>query len=329
MLEAIVQAEKSIYLEMYIFLDDTAASHNFIGKLQEKAREGVRVVIVADAFGSNALKKGVADSLRRAGAEFIFFSHWLRHIHRKVLIVDEKTAFIGGVNIGKRFREWHDLQLRLHGRIVGRLLKSFAYTYEMAGGKNAKVLNYRESRFTAKLRFWLVEHWPIRNVYSLRRHYVKKITQAEKRIQIVTPYFTPPRWLISLLDDAVRRGVEVEILIPRKVDWGIMNRLNYHYMHKLSSLGIKFYLAKGMNHAKLLIIDGKEGLLGSQNVDLLSFNINAEIGLFFREKKLLRELAAVFGEWKRDSSEFRASRYRRRLADYAIFTLLKILNPIL
>lgn len=329
MFDSIDQAKKSICIEMYIFLDDTATSHDFIGRLKQKALEGVHVVIVADAFGSKGLKVEVIHVLQNAGVEFIFFSHWLRHIHRKVLIVDKKIAFIGGVNIGKRFMDWHDLQLKLHGRIVKRILKSFAYTYEMAGGKDLKILNYGKSKATAKLKFWLVENFPVRNIYSLKSHYVEKITKAQKNIQIVTPYFTPPRWLISLLDDAVRRGVRVEIFIPREVDWRIMNRINHRYMYVMSGLGVKFYLAKNMNHAKLLIIDGEEGILGSQNVDLLSFGINSELGLFFRDKKLLRELADVVRGWKNDSIEFKAHHYKMKLGDYVILSLMKILHPIL
>ena len=216
MLQAIDSAQKSIYIEMYIFLDDTKRSHNFIGKLRAKARSGVQIIIVADAYGSKILKEEIARTIAKSGIEFIFFSHWLRHIHRKILIVDEKIAFIGGVNIGKRFKHWSDLQLELRGKIVKRLLKSFAYTYEMAGGKNKKILRYRERKFASKLRFWLIDHWPTKNIYTLKNHYVEKITGAQKSIQIATPYFTPPRWLISLLDGAIRRGVTVEILIPKE-----------------------------------------------------------------------------------------------------------------
>ena len=136
MFKTIDHAQKSIYLEMYTFLDDTMESHDFIGKIKQKASQGVEIVIVADAFGSNGLKKETAAKIRENGIEFIFFSHWLRHIHRKILIVDEKIAFIGGVNIGRSFMNWNDLQLRVHGKIVGKILRSFAYTYEMAGGKN-------------------------------------------------------------------------------------------------------------------------------------------------------------------------------------------------
>ncbi len=335
MIDAIDHAKKSIYMEMYIFLDDNEKNHAFIGKLKQKARKGVRVVIVVDAFGSKILKNGTAKALAESGAEIIFFSHWLRHIHRKILIVDEKTAFIGGVNIGKRFKNRSDLQLELHGgKIVKKILKSFAYSYAMAGGKNPKILKYREKEFSGKFKFWLIEHFPAKNIYTLKNHYIEKITSAKKSIQIATPYFTPPRWLISLLDDAIKRGVSVEILIPKKGDWEIMNLINFRYMHNLYSLGIKFYLHgtmddTKMNHSKLLIIDSEEGLLGSQNIDLFSFQLNSEAGVFFREKKLLHELEQVIEKWKRNSVKFEPRKYKMKISDYIILAILKIFRPIL
>lgn len=329
MLRSIDQAKKSIYLEMYIFEGDTRASHDFIGKLKQKAAEGLRVVVVADAFGSKLLKKEIENANEKSQIEFIFFSHWLRHIHRKVLIVDEKIAFMGGVNIGKRFTHWNDLQLKVGGRIVKTILRSFSYTYEMAGGRREDILLFRKGKFTTKLKFWLIEHWPTKNIYTLKSHYIEKITGAQKTIQIATPYFTPPRWMISLLDDAIRRGVKVEILIPKEVDWHIMNLINYRYMRSLHPLGIQFYLSETMNHAKMLIIDEEEGLIGSQNLDLLSFQLNSEMGIFFKETKLLNELSSVFERWKTSSTKFHPENYKMKLLDYAIMALSKILRPML
>lgn len=329
MLFAISKAKRSIYLESYIFSDDTKKSHDFLGRLKEKAQAGVQVIVVADAFGSRELKNTLHHLTKQSSIEFLFFSHWLRHIHRKVLIVDEKIAFIGGVNIGQRFKYWDDLQLELSGRIVKRFLKSFAYTYAMAGGKNEKILAYRQKKFAKKFKFWLLEHWPIKNIYSLKKHYIEKITSAQKNILIATPYFTPPRWLISLLDNAVRRGVIVEILIPKKVDWEIMNLLNYRFMCNLHPLGIKFFLSPTMNHSKLLLIDQKEGLVGSQNVDVLSFSLNSEIGIFFRDKKLIQELLRTIAQWKNQSSAFHPKKYQMKISDYFILAILKLFRPIL
>ncbi len=329
MLESIDQAKKSIYIEMYIFSDDTKKSHDFIGKLKQKAREGLRVVIVADAFGSKTLKNEIAKNIEKSGVEFLFFSNWLRHIHRKILIVDEKTAFIGGVNIGKRFTHWNDLQIKLSGRTVKNILRSFAYTYKMAGGKDKKIIAFRDRKFSSKLKFWIIEHWPNRNIHTLKNHYIEKITRAEKSILITTPYLTPPRWLISLLDDAIRRKVRVEILIPKKVDWQIMNLINQRYMRNLHPLGINFYIVNQMNHSKLLIIDKEEALVGSQNLDILSFELNIEAGVFFREKKLVQEILNVTELWKKNSSKFKPSHYKMKMIDWIILALLKMLHPIL
>lgn len=329
MIKNIDQAKKSIYIEMYIFLDDTAKSHDFIGKLKEKAASGVHVVIVADAYGSKDLKKIIESSIEKSQIEFLFFSNWLRHIHRKILIIDERIAFIGGVNIGKRFRNWNDLQLKVKGHITKTILRSFAYTYEMAGGKDQKIIKYRKRKLTLKLKYWILEHLPHKNIHTLKNHYIEKITGAKKTIQISTPYFTPPRWFVSLIDNAVRRGVQVEILIPKEVDWQIMNTINHHYMQKLAPLGIKFYLGRKMNHAKMLLIDNQEGLIGSSNIDLLSFKFNSEIGLFFQDKKLIDELATVIKKWKQNSIIYKSEKYKMRPVDYLILLLVKILHPIL
>jgi len=329
MLDAIVHAKKSIYIEMYIFSNDTFQSHDFVNTLRQKAEEGVRVVIIADAFGSEALKKEVSSEIEKSKIEFIFFSHWIRHIHRKILIVDEKIAFIGGVNIKKSFIHWDDLQLKLSGRIVKRILRSFSYTYAMSGGTNDKILKYRETKFAGRIKHLLVDHWPIRNINTLKKHYIEKINDANKSIQIVTPYFTPPRWLISLLDNAIRRGVKIEILIPAQSDLPIVDRLNYNYINKLHALGIDFYLNNKMNHAKLLVIDGKEGLIGSQNIDPLSFELNTEAGIFFQDKKLLNELSVIIEGWKNNSIKFESGKYKMKLIDYVILIAIKIFRPIL
>lgn len=329
MLESINQAKESIYIEMYIFLDDTGQEHDFIGALLAKAKAGVQIIIVADSFGSKNIKKQTLSLLQDAGVEFIFFSNWLRHIHRKILIVDKKLAFIGGVNIGKHFTTWNDLQLRLDGHIVKKLLQSFSYTYGMAGGKNKNLLQQQKKRFAYKLQYWLIEHWPIRNIYTLKNEYIEIISKAQKNIKIVTPYFTPPRWLISILESASRRKVSVEIIIPEKVDWRIMNNINYRYMYELYKLGINFYLSKEMNHAKLLLVDDSLGIVGSQNMDVFSFNLNSELGLFFKDKKLLKELLAVFKQWKEESKRFTTSHLKNTWADKMISLLIKILYPIL
>lgn len=329
MLTEINKAEKSILIEIYIFSPDTKESHDFLGILKRKAEAGVRVIIVADSFGSAELKNEI-DSLEKSGIELIFFSHWLRHIHRKICILDDKVAFIGGVNIGKKFENWDDLQLKLHGKkLIRRILKSFAYTYEMAGGEKRDILLMRKQKISYKLKFWLVEHLPQKNIHTLRRSYEEKISKAQKDITIATPYFAPPRWLISLLDNAIKRGVTVNIIVPQKIDLFFANRVNMHYIEKLHSLGIKFYMVKEMNHSKLLIIDNDEALIGSQNLDPISFSLNMEAGIFFRDRKLVRDLLQAISNWKNNSIVFEPRKNTKIFVDYLITIIVKIFYPIL
>lgn len=329
MIDQIDKAKKSIFLEMYIFMDDTGTSHDFIGKLKEKAKQGVKVVMVLDAFGSSELKEKSVESMRAAGIEFLFFSDWLRRIHRKILIIDEKTAFIGGVNIGKKFATWNDLQLKLKGRIIRPIITSFAYTYEMAGGKSKDILALRKKTLVSKFKFWFLEHWPVSGMYSLKSHYTQKISAAQKNIRIVTPYFTPPRWFVALIDGAIRRGVSVEIIIPKNTDLPLIDRINHRHIYDLSLLGVKFYLAQEMNHAKIMLIDDQEGLVGSQNIDFLSFRFNAESGVFFKQKNIVEELKKIILQWEKNSDRYDPARYKMSLRDYLLFPIIKLIYHIL
>lgn len=166
-------------------------------------------------------------------------------------------------------------------------MKSFAKSYTEAGGKDPLIVDTKNKISLEKVNAWVVEHSPFRNIFNLRRIYQKHLNSAQKRIILVTPYFTPKRWLRALLHQAVLRGVTVEVLVPAHTDHAIINRINYFYMHHLAQLGIKFYLESQMNHAKVMIIDTDEGLVGSQNLDVLSFEFNSEIGVFFQDKEVV------------------------------------------
>jgi len=329
MLKEIDKAKKSIFLEMYIFMEDASESHDFIGKLKEKAAQGIKVILILDAFGSSELTQKSIDSMRAAGIKFIFFSNWLRCIHRKILIVDEKVAFIGGVNIGKKFAIWNDLQLKISGKFIRPIITSFAYSYEMAGGKDRHILALRRKMLVSKFKFWFLEHWPISGMYSLKSHYIKKISGARKNIRIVTPYFTPPRWFVALLDTAIRKGVQVEIIVPKNTDLPLIDHVNRRHFYNLSRLGVKFYLSEEMNHAKILLIDDREGLVGSQNIDFLSFRFNAESGVFFRQKNIVAELKKIILQWEKNADIYDPAKYKMHLIDYLIFPIIKLIYHVL
>jgi cardiolipin synthase len=329
MFQAMSTARISIYLEMYIFLDDTQATHNFLKLLEDKARVGVEVVIIADALGSSSLQPAAIAKLRTAGAEFIYFSHWFRHTHRKILIIDNKVAFLGGVNIAGKTRNWLDLQIKLQGRIVRPILKSFARSYELVGGKKESILQFSHLPLVKKIQSWVTDNLVDGNkLYYLDNYYKQKIAAARNSVIIVTPYLLPPRWLIALLDDACRRGVIVEILIPNDTDIKPLNKVNYLNSCRLAALGIKFYIMPLMNHAKIMLIDHEEGVIGSQNMDILSFNFNIEAGVFFRQKDLVGDLEKIIKRWKEGALAFEITHRPITFIDRILIGILKIFYPI-
>ena len=330
MFKAIAAAQKTIYMEMYIFLDNTQSTHNFLGLLKEKARAGLEVVIIADSVGSFMLSGNAVSELRKAGIEFIYFSHWLQRTHRKILIIDNKLAFIGGVNIEEKLRHWRDLQVRIDGKVVIPLLKSFAYVYQDVGGKKESILKYSRMPLVKKIKSWITDTIVGENKpYNLSVYFRDKINDAKISVKILTPYFLPPRRLIAYLEAAALRGVNVEILIPNDTDWKILNKFNYLNACRLAVSGVKFYLMPMMNHAKIMIIDDEEGLIGSQNIDVLSFNMNMEAGVFFKQKQAVKDLVKLFEHWRQESIYFNGTHKKIPWYDKILIDILKIFYPIL
>lgn len=329
MLKAISDARKSIYLEMYIFIDNTE-NYNFFEIVKQKARAGVRVKIIIDSLGSFELKSQAIKEIRASGIELIFFSYWLQRTHKKILAVDEKIAFIGGVNIHKIFRKWNDLQMRFEGQIVKSIIRSFARTYRNCGGKDPEILSYTSNKgILSKTKLWILEHWQLRNKRFITQYYRESIRNAKEHIIITTPYLAPPKWLVGELHQAVLKGLDVEIILPKETDFWIMNRVNYFYIFRLHHLGIKFYLQKEMNHSKAMLIDDMEGIVGSQNIDSFSFEYNVEAGAVFRDKDMVRNLREIMDNWKRASNVFESPMNNPLWFDYILAPLIRIFQSII
>ncbi|MBI2120592.1 MAG: phosphatidylserine/phosphatidylglycerophosphate/cardiolipin synthase family protein [Parcubacteria group bacterium] len=323
MLFAIAGAKKSIYLEMYIFQNDTAG-YDFFAALEKKAREGVKAIVVLDAFGSYGLSLHAIDRLRKAGAEVLFFSFWFRRLHRKVLIIDESIAFVGGVNIGKHYARWRDLQVRVGGKIVRTLVRSFARIYRESGGKNPA---FRESHYTpilTKARMWFVERGIGERRHALKRQYAEHIDGAQSSLVLVTPYLVPRRWLVARLHQAILRGVRVEIIVPERTDYRFIDRINYYYLHLFAKLGAVCLLSREMNHAKAMLSDERIGTVGSHNLDTLSFHWNEEAGVFFDNPGMVRKLRRILDEWEKGAVRFETKTYRPDWLDTLFSFVLRV-----
>jgi cardiolipin synthase len=315
---------------MYIF-QSNMRDFDFFNLLKNKGKLGLQIKLVLDPFGSAGLSDGAIAELKEARIEILYLNHLFHRMHRKVLIVDEKIAFIGGVNIYQTSRFWNDLMVQIKGRLVRKVSMSFARSYANAGGQDPLLLSRNKKISKTKTNTWIVEHSPVREKFHFKRIYRKYINRAEKNIVLITPYFIPKRWLRVALQQAVLRKVNVEVLVPKNTDHFIVDRVNYFYIYKLSRLGIKFYLESEMNHAKALIIDEKEVMVGSQNLDFLSFDFNSEIGIFFKDPEAVSKLCYIANQWKRKAVLFNHKINRPSWFDYVlspIFNLFSLFSKI-
>ena len=342
MLEVIKGAQYSIYLETYIFEDDLT-SRNLIDVLKEKSQQGVVVKIIIDSIGSFWFRSKTIKELEASGIEILFFSpliawrnpyrlirnSWFYRTHRKILVVDEEIGFLGGVNIGKRFVQWLDLHIQLTGPVVRHFAKSFKRSYRFCGGNDPRVLYTKIKPIPRYLRHRLLERWPRVRDSALKQYYRKQCRLAQKQIIIVTPYFVPPRWLIKDLRQAVRRGIKIEVFLPRETDIKIMNAANYFFAALLQPLGIKFLLIPQMMHAKAFLIDGQEGLIGSNNIDAQSFDFNLEASVVFQRRDMVGDLKKILDRWRKSAIPLERLRYRLTWRHKILGFFVRFLQPIL
>lgn len=329
-LTAITKATKSVYIEMYIFSEDTTATHDFITALTDRARAGVQVVMILDAFGSIGLSNKTVTLLKTAGVEVRFFRHWIHRTHRKTIIVDGTRALVGGVNITRHAQNWDDLQLEVSGPIVNRLLKVFARTYKLSGGTTKLLVRTQYLKRKHKVRMWILDHTPLANQLTLKQYYTNKLAEAKARITFITPYFIPHQWLLDAMRDAVSRDITVELLVPEATESRIIDSINRHYTMKAVDVGVKLYITNGTNHAKAVLIDDKEGLIGSANIDSLSFDRNSELGIFFTDETTVQSLAKVIAQWKQSARHItQLSSYRLPWYYFPFTFILRILHPFL
>lgn len=328
MFEAVKEAKKSVYLEMYTFADGIE-NYDFVKLFQEKAQSGLNIKMILDSVGSRDLSKKSIAILKDSGIELFFVGNFLHRTHRKILIVDESLAFIGGVNFSKAAQLWDDLTVEIKGGLVKYIIRSFAKVYKECGGKDPAVLSHKRGLTINEPHTWLVEHFPIRKNFTLKKIYKKHLRESKRKIVLVTPYFAPKMWLVKALREAVSRRVKVEILVPKSTDLFFADHVTYSYVYKLSKSGVDFYVQPKMNHAKIMVIDDEEAMVGSQNLDFLSFDLNNEIGVFFRDQKEVKEIAEIAEKWKTEASLFNPKTYKSSIFDYILYPVIGILSRII
>jgi cardiolipin synthase len=247
--------------------------------------------------------------------------------------VDGELAFVGGMNIGGKYADWLDLNLATSNKkLVRHIMNSFAKVYERTGGRDKSVLRWKRKPQTparpSRTKQWFIEHWPLRGKSALRDYYRAACAAASKRITIVTPYFIPHRWLTESLLNATRRGVKTEVILPMKTDVWFANVANHAFAETLGK-NIRFYFVPEMIHAKILIIDNREGLIGSNNIDAQSFDFNLEAGVRFQRRDMVGDLRRIVSKWQHHALPAETVRTTLPWYYHIFAPIIKFFQPVL
>ncbi|MHB1652927.1 MAG: cardiolipin synthase [Desulfitobacteriaceae bacterium] len=346
LLTALEAAQDHIHLEYYIFHDD-AIGRDILNLLIRKASVGVKVRVLVDGWGSRAIAKRFRE-LRKAGVEaegfypvrFPFLSSRLNlRNHRKIVVVDGRVGFLGGLNIGdeylsrsKKFGFWRDTFLKLEGDSVNFLQVVFLNDWNGVTHQDIDDRNYYpQPQLIGNQLTQIAASGPDSDWESTLQIFFVAITSAEKKIYVETPYFIPDESAIMALKTAALSGLDVRIIFQGIPDHKITYWASHSYFEELLEAGVRIYrYQKGILHAKILILDGEIGGVGSTNFDIRSFRLNFEISAFIYDRNFAERLEQDFYQDLGDSEEILLEEYEKRpLVDRIKESSARLFSPLL
>lgn len=316
-IKALREAKHHIHLEYYIYEDDEIGRQ--IEKiLIDKASEGVMVRFVYDDFGSHSIKRNLAKRLAENGVKvfpflkinFILFANRINYRnHRKIIIVDGQTAFVGGINVSDRYinrsnskQFWRDTHLRIDGMGVHYLQYLFLCDWNFCSNEK---LQPNEQFFPGENSMagfgnkvvQIVASGPDSETPTILFSVLKAINLAADEILITSPYFIPGESLTDALVIASLSGVSVKLLVPGVSDSILVNAAAKSYYSELLKAGVEIYLYnKGFVHSKTMVTDGKIAMVGTANMDYRSFDLNFEVNAIVYDEEVAKQLRMIFFE---------------------------------
>ena len=309
--QAIVSARHHVHLMSYIIRPDETGRY-FRDLLVQKAREGVQVRLLVDGFGAYPVNGSFVRPLLEAGGRFGVFSpifsrlsHWRPHLrnHRKILVVDGRIGFTGGLNIGdeyqgrkRRHAPWRDTHLSLKGPAVRYLQEIFSEDWFFATGEDLAEPTYFP--FLPPQGPDLVQvigSGPDYDAETIHRVFFIATNEARARVNITTPYFIPDPAMLLALKSAAWRGLDVRLLLPGRSDLKLVQMAGRSYYRELLEAGVRIYEHRpGILHAKTMVVDGVWSTVGSANMDTRSFKFNFEVNIMVWGEAFAARLEEIF-----------------------------------
>ena len=301
MLADIRSAQKTVTMEAYIW-SSGVISNQFIAALSERARAGVKVHVLVDGVGMRKLSLADQQRMRDAGIEFVAYGHehWWRlktdlnhRTHRKLLIVDGRIGYTGGVCFDDAWMghadsldHWRELQLRAEGPVVLQMQSVFVTNWLQTTGRLLVGPTYfRPVSPVGAAAAQCFKSGPLEGAQNARISYLLAIASARKSIRIAHAYFMPDDLAVEMLLAARARGVTIDVIVPELNDSSFGRAASRSRWDKLLAAGVKFYRYQpAMYHAKMMIVDDGYLTLGSVNFDSRSFSINDEANVNVLDK---------------------------------------------
>ena len=309
-LAEVAEAKNYILFQFYMFHDD-GLGKRVQQALIEKASAGVRVYVLYDEVGSGGLPQTYPDALRAAGAEVSSFKPTqgsknrfqlnFRN-HRKMVVIDGKTGWIGGHNVGDEYlgldpkvSPWRDTHVRLDGPVVLQLQATILADWYWATREIAEVSWQPQAAEDSDVLAMIVPFSPSQKYETASLFFISALNAAKQRIWISAPYFVPDDGIMKALELAALRGVDVRIITTGTPDSWPVYLAAFSYIEKLRDTGIKFYAYKpGFLHEKVMLVDDEFSTVGTPNFDNRSFRLNFEVTALIADKNFASEMQAMF-----------------------------------
>lgn len=349
LIEHLKQAKHHIHIEFYIYENDEIGNE-IKDILIQKAKEGVEVRFIYDDFGSKDIRKRFVDELCENGVKafpfneikLIVLANRLNYRnHRKIVVIDGQTSFVGGINIsdkyinnGKSDLYWRDTHLMIGGTATYLLQRIFLLDWNFCSNESIGINTNFFPRITAENKnvpVQIIADGPDSDAPYILYSTIKAITLAEKEVLITTPYYIPDESLQQTLKLTAMSGIDVKLLVPYKADSKIVNIASKAYFEDLLKAGVKIYrYKKGFVHAKTFVTDRKLASIGTANLDIRSFDLNFEVNAIIYDEKTANELAEIFYQDLEDSEELILEQWTNRSMFKKLKErLIRLLSPFM
>ena len=337
------------HINMLFFkFEDDAAGRRIADALIRKAEEGVQVRLIYDEAGNLMVPRKFYRKLRRHGIQVRGFIRIFLPIlsrdynsrnHRKVVVIDGKTGYMGGMNIAQRYADglkwgiWRDTHIRITGPAVSELQTSFLTDWKFTKGDDPDLdAMYPYNPPCGNTLMQIVTGGSMDKWNVMMQAYMTAIASAKSHAYLQSPYFIPPEPIMKALQNAALGGVDVRVMIPYRGDKGILPPwASRSYIKEALNAGIKIYLyRKGYMHAKTMTIDDSFVTIGSTNIDFRGFEQDFEINAFMYDEDLARKQHEIFLEDQKDAELIDPLVWDKRpIVDKAKESIARIFSQVL